>query len=389
MLRRLLPALLIALTLLAATPAFAGKGCRTPDGYLFTGKGMGGTGLYDDKGMGGTGVDRGMGGTGIDKGMGGTGQKFTERKGIGGTGIDGDIGVFGRITAFGSICVNGLEIEYGNTTPVTDAGAKSSTKGLKIGQVVAARAYKDKNGDFRARRIAITQLAAGRVSDLTRSRMMVGKDAVIAAKGQNVFKGLKDGDYVSVSGLRRADGTIVAGHVEKTTSARHARNASPRDLFGRGVKYFSVQGYVRSAGKDGKVTLADGTVVRMSQSVKQGPQESQRVIIMGIVDNKGLFTAETIIPEVKAFVPAIEIPLIKQGLLGPDGVNLPLLAGGGAPGIEVPGVDVPAVDVPAVDVPTVDLPGLPPIDVPTVDVPPIDIPTLPPIQLPDLPLPGR
>jgi hypothetical protein len=373
--------------LLAASPAFAGKGvCRTPDGFVFgmqnTGNGLTGNG------MGGTGIDRnGMGGTGLHNGngMGGTGAKFTERKGMGGTGIDGDIGVYGRITAFGSICVNGMEIEYTKMTPVNNEGGKASAQSLKIGQMVAVRAYKDNKGDFRARRIAIDKIVSGRVTriDQKHGEFHVMKDLVLlGAKSRGQMKDLRDGDYVAVSGLRRADGAIVASHIEKTTKGRAAQEQSPRSLFGSGVKYFSLQGYVKSAGSNGRIRMADGTVIQMAKDTKL-PSANERVIIFGIVSPSGLFTAETIIPEVKAFIPAVELGL----LTGPDG--LPLLAQHqGGPQVSLPSIaGLPAanVEVPTVDVPPIDIPGAP-----TIDLPPVEVPNIPtPPVVPDLPLLGR
>lgn len=408
-------AVLLAL-LLAGSPAFAGKGdvCGTPDGFVFghTGNGMGGTGIHNGNGMGGTGAKtserKGMGGTGLNNGnghtgngMGGTGSKLTGRdghtgNGMGGTGITGDIGVYGRVTGFASICVNGMEIEYKKSTPVSNEGSKSSTKDLKVGQIVAVRAYKDKNGEFRARRIMIDKIVSGRVTGINRKRgeLKVMKETVFAGtKARGQMKTLREGDFVAVSGLRRADGVIVASHIEKTSAIAAAKQQSPLSLFGEGVKYFSVQGYVESS-RDGRVKMTDGTVIHLAKGANARPRENDRVIIFGVVSPEGQFNAETVIPEVKSFLPALELNLLggEGGLLGPDGLKLPLLnqdGNGGialpsipAGGISVPPVDVPPVDVPPVDLPPVEVPGLPPVDLPPIDLPPIDVPALPPIDIP-------
>jgi hypothetical protein len=61
----------------------------------------------NDPGIGGTGDQPGEG-----NGIGGTGQPFNRNPGIGGTGI------IGTITGFGSILVNGYEVDYAPEQPI-------------------------------------------------------------------------------------------------------------------------------------------------------------------------------------------------------------------------------------------------------------------------------
>ena len=72
----------------------------------------------------------GMGGPGhaaSDSGIGGPGHADS---GIGGTGI------FGTITGFASVCINGLEIHYDENVPVTENGEPASATDLAVGRVV-------------------------------------------------------------------------------------------------------------------------------------------------------------------------------------------------------------------------------------------------------------
>lgn len=387
---------LLLLLLAPAAPAVAGKGdvCRTPDGFVFhSGNGMGGTGIHNGNGRSGN----GMGGTGIKfserKGIGGTGAKFAERNGIGGTGITGDIGVYGRITAFGSICVNGMEIEYGKATPVTDTGITASTKNLKVGQIVAVRAYQ-KNGEFRARRILIENILSGRVRrlDANAGTLVVERDTVrVNGRARAELRALRTGDTVVVSGLRRADGVIMASHIEKIAHAHAAREKNAAALFGPGVRHFAVQGYVKSSGQNGTVRLTDGSVIRIPDGMRNLPRENDRVIIFGDIDNGGRFIADSIVPERISFPAPLDLPQgLKNGggLLVPGGLDLgdsPLLQNGlnvlpvidsngitlpGTPNIEVPGV--PNIDVPGVpniEVPSIEVPGVPAIEVPVPQLP--------------------
>ena len=369
-------------TLQPVTPALAKtKGCPTPDGFIFaSGKGMGGTGIHDGKGMGGTGIHNG-------KGMGGTGAKFADR-GIGGTGITGDIGVYGRVTGFGSICVNGMEIEYTAKTPVENNGRNASIQALRIGQVVAVRAYQ-KNGEFRARKITVDKAVSGRIGSINakRGEMVVAQQKVIAdGKGRDVMKLLRAGDYVSVSGMKRADGVIIAGLIERMKPAKSGSISHVNSIFKSGVKHFLTQGYVR-AYNNGALRMADGTKISLGVAARKAPEINSRVIVFGDVGANGALIAQGFVPESAPFSLGLIVPALKgiEGQHGSLGGNLPTQLGSlalpsiGETGIHVPSVDVPGVDVPAVDVPPVDLPLLPPIALPPIDVP------LPPI-IPDLPI---
>jgi len=91
-------------------------------------------------------------------GVGGTGHSEPSG-GIGGTGLGGDqggvggTGIYGTITAFGSICVNGLRVQYDDAVPVELGGAPASADALAVGQVVFLEAT-PRDGDLFARRIA-------------------------------------------------------------------------------------------------------------------------------------------------------------------------------------------------------------------------------------------
>ncbi|HYD18530.1 MAG TPA: DUF5666 domain-containing protein [Patescibacteria group bacterium] len=450
-LKSLLILAMIAGLLQPAAPAVAKqRGCPTPDGFLFDGKGMGGTGIHngngiggtgrhDGKGMGGTGDKlangKGMGGTGIHNGngMGGTGSKLANGKGMGGTGITGDIGVYGRITGFGSICVNGMEIEYTAKTPVENNGRGSSTKSLRIGQIVAAKVYA-KGGEYRARKIMVDKIVSGKVTkvEARRGEMSVGRERVIAdGRARDIMKLVRPGEFVAVSGMRRGDGVVVAGMIERMKPAKTGAASHARELFGSGVKHFLLQGYVKEYNREaGVLRLADGTKIAMGLSGHKAPAVNTRVIVFGDVGPRGELVGEGYTAEHTAFSLGLLIPAAKGiesgGLKGTvtgavgglgnalggtvaglggtvsgtlAGLALPTIGNDGVhvPSVDVPAVSVPTIDVPAVGVPTVDLPGLPPVTVPPIDLPPINVPTvdvpaLPPIDvplppiIPDLPI---
>lgn len=142
-------------------------------------------------------ADRGIGGTGISN----------EDRGIGGT------GVYGTVTAFGSIVVNGLTVAYDAGTPTTLDGAPSAAAALAIGQVVALEA-EGRSGRLTARSIAIETAVIGPITALAPEgdRFTVLGQSVRSATPPSLP--LRAGDWVAVSGLRTAQGDIVATRID-------------------------------------------------------------------------------------------------------------------------------------------------------------------------------
>ena len=156
----------------------------------------------------------GIGGTGqiaLRPGIGGTGhaENPTDKNGVG-------IGLIGIITGFASICVNGIEVHYTPSTPVTQDGERSRTRDLAVGQVVAVRAVGalDK-AEAQAQQIAVLHAAIG---PLTRADQESGQFEVMGQRVQalvtNDLRRMREGDWVRVSGHRLADGTIRASLVQ-------------------------------------------------------------------------------------------------------------------------------------------------------------------------------
>lgn len=193
-------------------------------GHSGSESGLGGTGNVASKaGIGGTGHiqgDGGIGGTGhgSESGMGGTGI-VASKSGIGGTGI------VGIVTGFGSIWVNGLEVQYDAKTPVADNAAVANSNVLAIGQVVTIEAS-ESNHELKANKISVLDAVTGQISSVDENNaklVVLGQTVSIASNTithdqqsqQNAIQ-LKQGDYVKVNGLRLANGEIVASRVERT-----------------------------------------------------------------------------------------------------------------------------------------------------------------------------
>jgi len=183
----------------------------------------------------------GIGGTGIsgEGGIGGTGQR-----------AQADVGVVGVITGFASICVNGIEVHYDAATPVSVNGEPSSLDALAVGKVVSVRAV-GSGSQARARSIDIVDSAVGTVSavenagallEVQGQRVRIGPSTVLGGGlTRDALAAVQPGEAMRVSGLRAADGAIVATRVER--AAPGVRPASS-DAAEPGLARFVVEGYV-------------------------------------------------------------------------------------------------------------------------------------------------
>ncbi len=292
----------------------------------------------------------GIGGTGKpnDKspGIGGTGQVAGAPPGIGGTGI------VGTVTGFGSIFVNGFEVDYAPDLPITFKDRKVRPDALRIGQVVEIEA--DGSGQrLRANRLAIRHEVAGPIERIDPARRMavvfgqrieIPEGVISAGNGSRVmkFSGLAVGDHIDVSGLRRADGVIAASRIDKTApgettvlrgrvtasgqtgfSVNGVRIETPVDsrprtlasgqdvlIIGRAVggrlrarrinqlglrpfsgrvRRLSIEGYVRRAITGG---VAVGRVPITQLPSRANLRAGQRVILGGSLDARGRFAAK-------------------------------------------------------------------------------------------------
>ncbi len=203
-----------------------------------TGVQAGGTGIKPlarrDSGIGGTGViasDSGIGGTGVhDGGIGGTGN--VERGGIGGTGNMaqdsgiGGTGIVGTITGFASVCVNGVEIHYDPSTPISVDGRSSTLRDLAVGQIIAAHAV-GTDREFTARNIAIIHATVGPISSFnseTRQMYVLGQTIQIGqSKELEHLSSLRAGDWVQVSGHRLPGGIVMASRIESIAPHSEAK----------------------------------------------------------------------------------------------------------------------------------------------------------------------
>ena len=144
-----------------------------------------------------------------DRGIGGTGSPRVVDRGIGGTGI------VGVITGFASICVNGLEVRYDSSAVVDIGGVRASPALLRVGQVVAIQAYGSQSAPV-ASVISVRQEVTGRIDAVesgTGLLIIAGQPVAIDANTRGAAS-IRPGDWVVVSGLRTANGTLAASRVD-------------------------------------------------------------------------------------------------------------------------------------------------------------------------------
>jgi len=171
-------------------------------------------------------------------GIGGTGVgSDRDDGGIGGTGVSAAVesGVIGTITGFGSICVGEIEVHYDHETPIEIDGEAANASALAIGQVVEVIAT-GSGSEVRAQRIASQHILVGPITAADRgdgTLSVLGQAVVLTpatrldvdADGAPLKLDLHT--TVRVSGMRRADGMIVASRLGAGTANDRVQLSGP------------------------------------------------------------------------------------------------------------------------------------------------------------------
>jgi Domain of unknown function (DUF5666) len=177
----------------------------------------------DGMGIGGTGFHTPIKSEFIsegESGIGGTGltpptqsdtllAKKEDESGIGGTGI------VGIISGFGSICVNGMEIHFKETTPIIEDGVQTLPSRLALGQTVSVLTHINDNGYY-AKEIRVLHEVNGLVTTIDSANNtfeLLGQTVHLPA---DLIQQITLGEQVSISGNRLNDGSIEALRVDKS-----------------------------------------------------------------------------------------------------------------------------------------------------------------------------
>jgi hypothetical protein len=233
-------------------------------------------------------------------------------------GDDGGVtGIFGTITRFASLCVNGLEIHIDAETRVELDGNAIDAGELAAGQVVWIQAARHA-GALHARRVAVIRAALGPVSavDAPERRIVVAGRVVEVPAEAIVFgsrweaSGFGEfaiGDPVGVYGLLRADGRVVASRIDRVARGTDEAFRAPRlaDLLAAAetIDQVSVEGFIGATYGGGRFRLGglevDATAVTLRlPSLDTG----SAVWIQGRVTSRGSLAVEW-----------IEVPPVRHG----------------------------------------------------------------------------
>ena len=207
--------------------------------------------------------DIGIGGTGMlantGSGMGGTGMLANTDNGLGGTGI------VGEVTGFGSVFVNGIEIEYGSETTFTIDGKTAVHQQLVIGDVVEVLTT-DAKQHTSAQVINLRHEVIGPVESVN------AQEASFTVLGQTIKIADKEmlpetGSRVAVSGMRVDERTIQASRVRQTDTKQTLLRKHTKLPFKEKVSRWIIQTHVQNS----KATLhLDGVQHNLSLKGKTG-----------------------------------------------------------------------------------------------------------------------
>lgn len=145
-----------------------------------------------------------------DIGLGGTGL-LADSGSEAGSGLGGT-GILGEITGFGSVFVNGIEVEYDSKTPFTIDGKTAPHQQLEIGDVIEVLTT-DTSNHTQARVINLRHEVIGRVESVE------AETSSFTVHGQSIIHSINKGSLpevgmtVAVSGFRINGKTIVSTRV--------------------------------------------------------------------------------------------------------------------------------------------------------------------------------
>jgi hypothetical protein len=259
-----------------------------------------------------------------DNGIGGTGYKPADN-GIGGTGF------IGAIRKFGSVWVNGERIAYPADVRIRIDDEPAVANQMRIGQVARLVAA-PRDGVLTTDRIVILSEVVGPVSRIEKARLEVLGQSV-ELKSARMGRGLKVGDRVAVSGLRKPDQTIVASLVEK-------RDPGPDQIIGvlerdaGGAFYIGAQAVTGvGAGVVGQRVILRGTSAngafaaletKLDTLIEIGPVKSLSVETWVTRRDGEVVTASGVRVEHAQGIGAGSSHVVIKGELGPNGA---LIAG--------------------------------------------------------------
>lgn len=211
-----------------------------------------------DIGLGGTGLSTAVGDEDRDGGLGGT-------------------GILGEITGYGSIFVNGIEIEYDDDTPFTINGRASAPQQLEIGDVVEVFTM-DSSNHTQAQVINLRHEVIGQVDS-------IGPDTFsFTVNGESIVQAIDVsipnlGDTVAVSGFRIDEQTIIATRVTPVGTKQTLVRTDTTLPFKDKTTRWLVQTYVYN---NKAVVQMDGVMhaITVKEKIRESSNDSQGIRVL-------------------------------------------------------------------------------------------------------------
>ena len=174
-----------------------------------------------------------------DIGLGGTGLLANTGSGLGGTGI------IGEITGFGSVFVNGIEIEYNNKTPFTINGKEATHQQLEIGDVIEVLTINSSN-HTQAQIINLRHEVIGKVDSVSPETFSYTVQGQTIIQKQHKDMLPKVGATVAVSGIRIDEQTIMSTRTTETDTKQVLLRAHTELPFKEQASRWSIQIHIKN-----------------------------------------------------------------------------------------------------------------------------------------------
>jgi hypothetical protein len=176
---------------------------------------------------------------------------YAEESGFGGTGIIaysvvedegksgfGGTGIVGNISAFGSIWVNGIEIDYPEDVSI-ESNLQSTQQQLKLGQTVMLETEQGLSPDNlpTTKRIRIHYQFVGPIQRMSEEELWINDQQVTITADTQVDQGLSlvEGEYIAVNAMQAQDGHWQASRLNLNLAKIDALQALPDFTFSSSV----------------------------------------------------------------------------------------------------------------------------------------------------------
>ena len=210
----------------------------------------------------------GFGGTGYkpSSGFGGTGKTSS---GFGGTGI------VGTVTRFGSIWVNGIEVDYGKNAQISSDLLEKDT--LKLGQQVVLETLPLTDKTV-TKKIHIYYPIAGEITHVSKEKITINHRYYIKTNQAKMDKDLRleKGNFVAINGFSEAPQNWTATRISHNRQQKVFYHPVPKLYFSPAVKQVLIESTLQQLKQWHTINV----------NIKQLSSNSARLLFTGSIKNK-------------------------------------------------------------------------------------------------------